>query len=183
MALKKIRGGHFRLPSGEIISRQQMAYIKQLQKANQNRRYYQTKKLEPYVKPSALKQKGKTAEQITVFRPRKISLDFRKIKTKAEFDKKMIQLKEVTSKDYITTRVNAYRENLKTAIDKVFGDYNLAEPLKQQLDKVSDSNFQIMMIRNEYELSIDYVYYDEDEIHGKYEQILDIFKEYSSEEV
>lgn len=85
----------------------------------------------------------------------KKSKSLHKFKSKKEYYTYMNNLKRVTHKDYIPSRVNLYKQNYQFALIEAYGD--MAEGFIDLLDTVNDKEFLQLIVSNR-EMEIAYAY-------------------------
>lgn len=89
--------------------------------------------------------------------------------------KQMAMRKKQLKPSFFTDRSNIYRQNLITAITKVFG--SAGAELVAEIGKLTSDQLQFLLIQNPYDFGIDYVYNDPGEMNERLEWMLDLVKQ------
>ena len=76
---------------------------------------------------------------------------------------------------FFSDRSNIYRQNLITAITKVFG--SAGAELVMEIGKLTPDQLQFLLIQNPYDFGIDYVYNDPGEMNERLNWMLDLVKQ------
>lgn len=89
--------------------------------------------------------------------------------------KQMAMRKNQLKPTFFSDRSNIYRQNLITAITKVFG--SAGAELVAEIGKLSSDQLQYLLIQNPYDFGIDYVYNDPGETQERIDWMLDLVKQ------
>jgi len=159
-AIKTTSRGSKILPSGVKITKGELDEFKKLVRSINSKR----SRIEKKEKPSSTVQTTKNAERGVVFKPPKRSSNLKQFATREQFEEQMRYLRKVRKiDDYAQFRSSIYRDNIKKAINNVYGNSGVAWKLKRALTKMPEEAFRHLLKRYSDVFSVNYVYFEQDD--------------------